>query len=101
MTTAAAPPRKPRRFLGWQVAALATITAALSGPGQTIGVSVFVDPMIETLDLTRSELSTAYLIGTLLGAVALVPVGRWIDLSLIHISEPTRPTRASRMPSSA
>ena len=79
MTTAAAPPRKPRRFLGWQVAALATITAALSGPGQTIGVSVFVDPMIEALDLTRSELSTAYLIGTLLGAVALVPVGRWID----------------------
>jgi MFS family permease len=58
---------------------LATITAALTGPGQTIGVSVFVDPMIETLGLTRSELSTAYLIGTLLGAVALIPVGRRID----------------------
>ena len=26
---------------------------------------------------------------------------RQVDLSLIHISEPTRPTRASRMPSSA
>ena len=28
-----------------------------------------------------------------------LPAGK--DLSLIHISEPTRPTRASRMPSSA
>ena len=27
--------------------------------------------------------------------------GELLDLSLIHISEPTRPTRASRMPSSA
>jgi MFS family permease len=68
-----------RHFLGWRIAILATITAALTGPGQTIGVSVFVDPMIEALHLTRSELSTAYLIGTLLGAVALLPVGRWID----------------------
>ncbi len=68
-----------RQFLGWRIALLATITAALTGPGQTIGVSVFVDPMIEALHLTRSELSTAYLIGTLLGAVALLPVGRWID----------------------
>lgn len=68
-----------RDFMGWRIVLLATITAALTGPGQTVGVSVFVDPMIEALGLTRSELSTAYLIGTLLGAVALVPVGRWID----------------------
>jgi MFS family permease len=68
-----------REFRGWRIVLLATITAALTGPGQTVGVSVFVDPMIETLGLTRSELSTAYLIGTLLGAVALIPVGRWID----------------------
>jgi MFS family permease len=66
-------------FLGWRIAVLATITMVMTGPGQTIGVSVFVDPMIEALGLTRSELSTAYLIGTLLGAVALIPVGRWID----------------------
>jgi MFS family permease len=68
-----------REFVGWRIAVLATITAVMTGPGQTVGVSVFVDPMIETLGLTRSELSTAYLMGTLLGAVALIPVGRWID----------------------
>ena len=68
-----------RDFVGWRIVLLATITGALTGPGQTVGVSVFVDPMIETLGLTRSELSTAYLIGTLVGAVALLPVGRFID----------------------
>jgi len=66
-------------FLGWRIAVLATITGALTGPGQTIGVSVFVDPMIAELGLTRSGVSIAYLIGTLLGALALLPVGRWID----------------------
>lgn len=79
MTWIPAPALSWREFLGWRVALLATITAALTGPGQTVGVSVFVDPMIAALDLTRSELSTAYLVGTLLGAVALIPVGRWID----------------------
>ena len=69
----------PHRFLGPQVAVLATITAAMSGPGQTIGVSVFVDPIIDALELTRSEVSMAYLVGTLAGASALVLVGRWID----------------------
>jgi MFS family permease len=68
-----------REFVGWRIVLLATITGALTGPGQTVGVSVFVDPMIETLGLTRSELSLAYLIGTLVGAVALLPVGRFID----------------------
>ena len=70
---------RPGHFLGWRIAVLATITAATTGPGQTIGVAVFVDPMINTLGLTRPEVSMAYLIGTLLGAVALLPVGRWID----------------------
>jgi MFS family permease len=68
-----------REFVGWRVAVLATITAVMTGPGQTVAVSVFVDPMIEALGLTRSELSTAYLVGTLLGAIALLPVGRRID----------------------
>ncbi len=68
-----------RRFVGWRIVVLATLTAALTGPGQTIGVSVFVDPMIDALDLTRSQVSAAYLIGTLLGALALPSTGRWID----------------------
>lgn len=68
-----------RRFVGWRIAMLATIAAAMTGPGQTIGVSVFVDPLINDLSLTRSQVSTAYLIGTLLGAAGLPWVGRWVD----------------------
>lgn len=68
-----------RGFVGWRIVVLTIITSALTGPGQTVGVSVFVDPMIDSLGLTRPELSTAYLIGTLAGAVLLVPVGRSID----------------------
>ncbi|NNL96655.1 MAG: MFS transporter [Acidimicrobiia bacterium] len=78
MTPTTQPVRR-RRFVGWRIVVLATITAAMTGPGQTIGVSVFVDPLIEDLSLTRSQVSTAYLIGTLLGALALPSVGHWVD----------------------
>ena len=52
--------------------------------------------MIETLGLTRSELSTAYLIGTLLGAVALL-VARLVRARVLcdrddgHRCRPLRP----------
>ena len=68
-----------KRFLGWRMAGLATITGAMTGPGQTIGVSVAIDPLIEVLGLSRPQVSAAYLIGTLAGAAALLPVGSWID----------------------
>jgi MFS family permease len=71
---------KPRRaFHGWRILAFATLTAALTGPGQTVGVSVFIDHIIEDLSLTRSQVSSAYLIGTMLGALSLPTVGRWVD----------------------
>ena len=71
--------RPARRFLGWRIAGLAAITGAMTGPGQTIGVSVAIDPLIAELGLSRSQVSAAYLIGTLGGAVLLLPVGGWID----------------------
>lgn len=61
------------------MAGLATITGVMTGPGQTIGVSVSIDPLIAELGLSRSQVSAAYLIGTLAGAVLLLPVGGWID----------------------
>lgn len=52
---------------------------ALSGPGQTAGMSVFVDPIIGDLEVSRSAVSTAYMVGTLAGAVALPWIGRAVD----------------------
>lgn len=68
-----------REFSGWRILILATLTGALTGPGQTIGVSVFVDHFIDDLGLGRSQVSTAYLIGTLVAALGLPVVGQRID----------------------
>ena len=66
-------------FSGWRMAALAAVMLALTGPGQTTGVSVFVNPMMGALDLTRSEVSVAYLVGTLIASFALTRIGRALD----------------------
>jgi MFS family permease len=58
---------------------LAIVTSVMTGPGQTIGVSVFIDHLVAALDTSRSVVSTAYLIGTLTGAAALPFVGRFVD----------------------
>ncbi len=76
---APATPRPGTRFSGWRIVAFAAIALGATGPGQTPGVSVFVDPMIAALDLTRSQVSAAYLVGTLGGALAMPRVGRLID----------------------
>ena len=49
-------------------------------PGQTMGMAVFADTFIAELGLTRTELSTAYLFGTVGSALFLTRAGRWYDL---------------------
>jgi len=58
---------------------VAILTSILTGPGQTIGVSVFIDPMVQALGIGRSAVSGAYLVGTLIGASAMPSLGRFID----------------------
>lgn len=71
--------RKPSSFYGWHIVAYSTLALAATGPGQTAAVSVFIDPMIAELGISRSGISTAYLIGTLTGAAAMPWVGRALD----------------------
>src|SRR5690606_27976540 len=66
-------------FHGWRIVAYAGIAVAMTAPGQTPGVSPFIDPVMAELGLSRSAVSTAYLIGTLAGAAAMPAVGRLID----------------------
>ena len=66
---------------------LATLSAGLTGPGQTIGVSVFVDRFVEDLSLTRDQVGAAYLVGTLSGAALLPWVGRQIDRRGVRIAQ--------------
>lgn len=67
------------RFRGWWVLGWCTITLGLTAPGQTVGVSVYIDELIDGLGLTRSEVSAAYLVGTTCGALALPFIGHRID----------------------
>lgn len=66
-------------FYGWGILALGTLGIVMSGPGQSIGVSVFTDFLIDELGLTRSLLSLAYLLGTVGSALLLVQAGRVYD----------------------
>lgn len=59
-------------FYGWMILLWATTGIVMSIPGQTIGVSVFTDPLLDTLLITRDELSLAYMLGTI-GSSFLLP----------------------------
>ena len=68
-------PFAPRRwpfFYGWVIVFAGTVAVLTSVPGQTIGVGVFTEPLMEALGLTRSQLSLAYLVGTT-GSGLLLP----------------------------
>ncbi len=67
------------RYYGWRIVALAAIALGMTAPGQTAGVSVFIDPMMQDLALTRTEVSAAYLVGTLAGAVSMPWFGSLMD----------------------
>ena len=51
----------------------------LAGPAQTYGVAIFVDPMLATFGWSRSLISSAYAIATLVGAGGVIVTGRLLD----------------------
>lgn len=51
----------------------------MTAPGQTAGLSVFTDPLISELDISRTGISASYFFGTLAGAAAQPFVGRALD----------------------
>ena len=61
------------------ILAVAGLGMIMTTPGQTVGVSVFLDRIIVDLGVSRTLVSSLYLIGTLTGSVALPWVGRFID----------------------
>ena len=84
-----APPKKPpphhwlaSRFpfyYGWMMVPLAMVTALATSPGQTYGVSVFNPSLREALSISHSQLTGAYMFGTLLAALPQPFFGRLMD----------------------
>ena len=72
-------PEKWPFFYGYVVLIFGSIGVLFSIPGQTVGVSVFTDPVKDALELTRNQFSNAYLIGTLLSAFLVPKAGKLFD----------------------
>jgi OFA family oxalate/formate antiporter-like MFS transporter len=66
-------------YYGWVVLAASTIGLVMSAPGQTIGVSVFTESLLDVTGLSRVEFSNAYLMGTLASGLMLPYAGTVID----------------------
>ena len=75
-------PFSPQRlpfFYGWVILAAGTVGILMSIPGQTMGVSVFTENLLEDLSINRSNLSLAYLVGTLGSALLITRAGKLYD----------------------
>ena len=66
-------------FYGWVIVAIAALLSFMSAPGQTFGISIFVEPMIEELGWTRTTVSGLYTLGSLTAATMMLLVGRLLD----------------------
>lgn len=75
-------PFKPEKipfFYGWVVLVASTIGVLASAPGQTMGVSTFTDYLIEHIHISRTQISSAYMIGTIGSSFLLTWAGKQYD----------------------
>ena len=72
-------PKKFPFFYGYVILFIGSLGVLASVPGQTIGVSVFTDPVKDALGLTRNQFSNAYMFGTLLSAFFVSKAGVLFD----------------------
>ena len=66
-------------YYGWVILIVATLASIMTTPGQTFGVSVFIEHFIKDLGLSRSLVSTLYSVGTVIGGFSLYFIGRLFD----------------------
>jgi MFS family permease len=66
-------------YYGWLMLPVAVIATAVTGVGQTYGVSVFNPSLLESLGISLSALSGAYMAGTLLASLPQTYVGSLMD----------------------
>ncbi|QBG49190.1 MFS transporter [Verrucomicrobia bacterium S94] len=66
-------------FYGWAILFWGIIGIILSVPGQTTGVSAFIEPLIHDLGIGRFQLTIAYGIGTFASSFLITPSGKLFD----------------------
>ncbi|MDD4426030.1 MAG: hypothetical protein PHS40_08900, partial [Mariniphaga sp.] len=58
-------PQKVPFFYGWIILFASIVGVLASAPGQTMGVSTFTDYLIDSIRISRNQISSAYMIGTI------------------------------------
>ncbi len=66
-------------YYGWVMLPIAMIAAIATSPGQTFGVSIFNASFRQALGLSHSQLTGAYMMGTLLAALPQPYIGSLMD----------------------
>lgn len=66
-------------FYGWIILIAGIVGVLMSIPGQTMGVSVFTDHLISDLPVNRVQLSTTYMIGTIMSGLIITYAGALYD----------------------
>jgi OFA family oxalate/formate antiporter-like MFS transporter len=72
-------PSKLPLYYGWVILVAGTIGVLMSIPGQTMGVSVFTESLLSDLEISRNNLSLAYLVGTLGSGLLITRAGKLYD----------------------
>lgn len=66
-------------YYGWVMVLVAVISVSVTGVGQTYGVSVFNPSLLESLGITLTALSGAYMVSTLLASLFQPFIGALMD----------------------
>src|SRR6266566_3905200 len=75
---------KSGRSEGWIVLVAGAVGVFMTTPGQTVGVSAFVDHIAVDLAIPREQVVMLYSIGTLLGILPAPLIGRLVDRYGLH-----------------
>jgi MFS family permease len=70
---------KSGRTQGWIVLIAGAVGVFMTTPGQTVGVSAFVDHIAVDLGIPREQVVMLYSVGTLLGILPAPLIGRLVD----------------------
>mmetsp|Transcript_26668 Transcript_26668/g.75319 ORF Transcript_26668/g.75319 Transcript_26668/m.75319 type:complete len:544 (-) Transcript_26668:48-1679(-) len=81
MQHAGAPPKKGAQgwYYGWVVVVACVASAVASGPGHSFGINEFVDHFIEDLHVSRTGISTAWLVASWVSAALVGLAGAALD----------------------
>ncbi len=71
--------RTASAWRGMLVALASLIGVFATTPGQTVGVSAFIDPIASDLGLDRPQVLMLYSLGTFLGILTAPSIGRLVD----------------------